>query len=301
MAVAPPPLNISQTDLGIGDILCSLYALEGLSIANGRPPMVLHMADHRDWLQAVAIPNLDVVPLRPENAGLIDIHLGDSEAQYRQKLRENHDPKCWYGLKLGGVEPQRPAINPALATAAIPFRKPFVVLAPFATRTNRTWEIHNWRLLADQLKAAGYQVIALDAPNQPGRCAGPGCDYWFGQRPLWTMQVCQQAALVISNDSALSHLGGLLGVKTLVLLSQQNPERYFSLTDNAFIRPQHACVGCRFQPELGYEPRCDFGCWALQSISPRTVAETALQLLENARQPAATRFQRSPAAPINLT
>ena len=51
------------------------------------------------------------------------------------------------------------------------------------------------------------------------------------------------------------------------------------MTANAFIVPNQACVGCRFQPERGYQEKCDWGCWALQSINPRDVTSQALQML----------------------
>jgi hypothetical protein len=279
-----PAIQVSQTDLGIGDIICSLYALEGFSRELGRPPIRLFLRDHLEWMTAVSIPNLEVQRYAEADEAGLHYRLGDSPENYRDKLRGNHDPKRWYAAKLGGFEPMRPALNPTLAHAAPPFPQPYVVFAPFATRVNRTWEVHNWRLLAYQLKEAGYYVVALDAPHQQERCSAIGVDYWYGQLPAWTINVCQHAALIISNDSALAHLGGLLSQPTLVLLSQLSPDRQFSDTANHFITPNHACVGCRFQPELGYEEKCDYGCWALQSISPATVASAALKILAPSKQ-----------------
>jgi hypothetical protein len=270
--------HVVQRELGIGDILCSLYGLNGFSLALHRPSIVLHLQDHFEWIALVDIPNLSVASVKdaapPEDSRL----LGDTEAQYREKLNGAHDPKAWYARKLG-VEPIRPGLNMRVFKEPAPFPSPYVVLAPFATRVNRTWEVHNWRLVAEQLAAAGYKVIALDAPGQPDRCRAIGTDYYWGQSPAWVGNVCRHAALIISGDSALAHLGGLLGTPTLVLLTQQIPERYYSMTANEFIVPDQPCTGCRFQPERGYEEKCDYGCWALQSIGPRAVIGKAQEML----------------------
>lgn len=273
----PCSYHIVQHELGIGDIVCSLYGVNGFSVVRRRPPIVLHMRDHREWLALVDIPNLRVaVPgeLIPPGS----LQLGDSEAEYREKLRGAHDPKRWYARKLA-AEPMAPQLRHAQFARVPELRAPYVVLAPFATRINRTWEVHNWMLLARALQAAGYHVIALDAPDQPERCEPIGVDFYWGQAPGWVGTVCYHAALVISGDSGLAHIAGLLGTPTLVLLAQQIPEKYYSLTANHFIVPEQSCTGCRFQPERGYEPKCDYGCWALQSLSPNAVAERALQLL----------------------
>lgn len=273
--------HVSQLELGIGDILCALYGLNGFSAARNRPQITLHLRDHFGWIELVDIPNLRVAAYDERLSPPMDVRLGDTEEEYREKLRGNHDPKQWYARKLGSA-PVPPPLNQRLYAQPPPFRRPYVVLAPYATRVNRTWEIHNWRIVAEALKSAGYGVIALDSPNQPERCKAVGVEYFWGQPPAWTAKVCRHAALIVSNDSALAHVGGLLGVPTLVLLSQQTPEKYFSMTANHFLVPQQPCVNCRFQPDRGYEERCDFGCWTLQSISPITVAQRALALLQPA-------------------
>jgi ADP-heptose:LPS heptosyltransferase len=275
----PSSYHIVQHELGIGDIVCSLYGVNGFSAARRRPPIVLHLRDHREWLALIDIPNLRVaVPgeLIPPGS----LQLGDSEADYREKLRGAHDPKRWYARKLA-AEPMAPQLRHAPLARAPELRAPYIVLAPFATRINRTWEAHHWMLLARELRAAGYHVIALDAPDQPERCKSIGVDYYWGQTPTWVGNVCHHAALVISGDSGIAHIAGLLGAPTLVLLTQQLPKTYYSLTANQFVVPEQRCVGCRFQADRGYEPKCDYGCWALQSLSPRTVAERALRMLQS--------------------
>ena len=136
--------------------------------------------------------------------------VGDSDADYREKLRGGHDPKQWYARKLG-VLPIRPALNHELFAPAPDLRQPYVVLSPFATRVNRTWEPHNWRLLARDLCAAGYTAIALDAPGQAERCKELGVNYFWGQDPTWVANVCRYAALIISGVQRPGPCGRLAG------------------------------------------------------------------------------------------
>jgi hypothetical protein len=273
--------EVSLAELGIGDILCALYALNGFSLKRGRPPINLYLKDHFEWLGLVDIPNLRV--RRIEEAGsAFHYRMEDTPEEYAAKLAEGPDWKDWYARKLEGDAPARPPLASRVGLERPIAASPYAVIAPFATRINRTWEIHHWRLLADALKAAGCHVVALDAPHQPERCKNAGVPYFYGYPPAWTADVCTHAALIVSNDSALAHLGGLLDRPTLVILAQQDPRSHFSGTRNVAVMPNHACAPCRFQPERGYEEKCDFGCWALQSISPRLVAQIALKMLSGA-------------------
>lgn len=274
----PQAYHLIQHELGIGDLLCSLYGVNGFSHALDRPPIRLYLSDHFGWMDLVDIPGLEVLSLEQNPPPAGSLQLGDSESDYREKLRGGYDPKQWYARKLGAV-PLKPPLNLSLFAQPPDLRSPYVVLAPFATRINRTWEAHNWRLLARELTAAGYGVIALDGPGQSERCKALDVEYFWGQPPAWVANVCRHAALLIACDSGLAHVGGLLGTPTLVLLAQQIPEAYFSMTGNAFMVPNQPCVGCRFQTDRGYEEKCDYGCWALQSLSPRDVAQRALAKL----------------------
>src|SRR6202012_2840859 len=136
--------------------------------------------DHFEWVKLVDIPGLRVVADPDGDITYCpDFQLGDHEDDYREKLRGGHDPKKWYARKLG-AEPVRPALNRALFAESPDIASPDVVFSPFATRANGTWEIHNWRILANTLMAAGYRVIALDAPGQPDRCKEIGVEYFWG-------------------------------------------------------------------------------------------------------------------------
>jgi len=281
--------DIAQNELGIGDIVCSLYALYGFAVDHGFPPIRLHMADHRTWLELVEFPGLQVLPWDDASPPHIDFRLGDTEEDYRAKLASGVDPKLWYARKLA-TTPRQPPVVAATRCAEAPFAEPYVVLAPFATRINRTWEIHHWRILARELMAAGYEVIALDAPHQPERCKEIGVRYFWGQPALRVGQILRHASLLVSCDSGMAHVAGLFDTPTVVVLTQQEPEKYYSMTGHQFAVPKQPCVRCRFQPALGYEEKCDFGCWALQSLSPVTVARQCLELLgaANADRPGCT-------------
>ncbi len=194
------------------------------------------------------------------------------------RLKHTNSPKRLFSSKLG-VEPKRPRIKPDLLNAGPNFEGNYIVLSPFASRLNRTWELHNWKILAREMAKAGYRVIVLDSPFEGTRCRGIGAEYYWGQKMEWTANVCNNAAMIISNDSGLAHFGGWLGVKTLVIMSQLLPGEFYDFTENRFVVPQQQCTACQFLPEKGYEEKCDWGCWALQSVSPTQVIETALAWL----------------------
>jgi hypothetical protein len=269
-------MNIVMSDWGIGDVICSLYAIQGFANRHTKNNISLYIRQHMDWANLADIPQMTVKIFKETGQIAEPVFLYDDKKDFDKILKHSNSPKLLFSSALG-VEPAIPNIKKEISISCNPRKRKYIVLAPFATRVNRTWEIHNWRILADNLKLNGYDVIALDGPYTGGRCSTLGVEYFWGQSAIWTAIHCLHAELIITNDSGLAHLGGWLGTKTLVIMSQLNPSQFYDLTGNRFIQPTHNCVGCKFIEQNGYEDKCNYGCWTLQSISPKIVLTKSLE------------------------
>lgn len=275
--------NIMQTELGIGDVICSLYAIQGLAAKHPDREINFFIPQHHEWAELADIPNMKLRKYRA-NHGIADaIYMYNGREDKTMRMKHTHSPKKLFASRLG-VEPQMPGIKPEYLLSPPVFNGNYVVLSPFASRINRTWDLHNWKILARELSKAGYRVIVLDSPFEGHRCRPIGAEYYWGQTMEWTTNVCRNAAMIISNDSGLAHFGGWLGVKTIVIMSELLPQQFYDLTGNRFIVPQQKCTACQFLPEKGYEEKCDYGCWVLQSVRPAQVLNKALRWLQETEQ-----------------
>ena len=270
--------NIIQADWGIGDIICSLYAVQGLAAKKTGSQINLYLRQHFGWAYLADIPGLQIHQYDEKNPPVNAILLYDANEDPHKFIKHTNSPKQYYSQRLG-VTPQIPKLQNHITSSSRIFGEKYIVFSPFASRINRTWEIQNWRLLAQKFQEIGYKVIALDSPHENKRCKPIGVEYFWGQTAEWTAQVCQHAEMIIGNDSGIAHLGGWLGKKTLVLMSQLLPAQFYDLTNNYFWVPKQHCTGCRFIPEYGYEEKCDYGCWVLQSIRPQHIFDAAIDCL----------------------
>jgi ADP-heptose:LPS heptosyltransferase len=271
-------LNVIQTELGIGDIICSLYAIEGYRAKFPGHEINFFFPQHHEWANLADIPNLQLKKYDNKQAYENAVYLYNGKEDVSMRIKHTNSPKQYFASKLG-VTPKKPAIKASILNEQPVFEGRYIILSPFASRLNRTWEVHNWKILARDLNKAGYRVIVLDSPYEGARCRAIGAEYYWGQKTEWTANVCKNAAMIISNDSGLAHFGGWLGVKTLVIMSQLLPEQFYDFTNNRFAVSQQPCTGCQFLREKGYEEKCDWGCWVLQSVSPVEIMGKALEWL----------------------
>ena len=270
--------NLVMTDFGIGDVICSLYAVQALAENKPNDTINLYLRQHLDWAKLAGIPNLVVHKYTTASQIENPIYLYDEASDNGKIVKHTNSPKLLFTSKLG-LEPRVPKLREDLCAKSPVIQGRYIVLSPFASRVNRTWEIQNWIILAKTLQALGYKVIAIDGPNQKNRVSKIGVDHFWGQNAEWTFNVCNNAELIITNDSGMAHIGGWLNRRTLVLMTQLKPEHFYDFTNNKFIVPEQHCTGCQFIKDNGYELRCDYGCWVLQSISPKTVLKTAVSYL----------------------
>lgn len=271
--------NIVFTDWGIGDAICALYAIQGLRIAE--PESIINFYANRnfEWLELADIDAFYPKKYRPEVLLPDPIILSD----YSIQDKHLNSPKHLFSSKLG-VIPEVPLIKGKYLNVLPVVSGEYIVVSPFSAQANRTWNIKHWKVLIESLKVSGYRVIISDGPFQEKRCKELDTEYFCGKSAAWTMNLCRHASLIIGNDSGIAHVGGWVGTRTIVIMSQLLPEQFYSMTNNRFIIPNQRCTGCRFQKEFGYMPVCNNGCWVLQSANPIDVFNATLSWLNEEQQ-----------------
>lgn len=274
-----PTINIVQPDWGIGDIICSLYAVQAFSTAHPKTNIKFHVRQHKEWAELADIERMDICLIDDKKTLHNKIMLYNLDEDKKRYIKHQNSPKHYSCTKLN-VKPETPRIKSEIVNSERLFEEKYIVLSPYASQINRTWEIHNWKILARLLKSYGYKVIAIDSPFQSERCKVLDIEFFWGQPAQWIAQLCKHAELIIGNDSGIAHLGGWLNIRTLVVMSQLNPNQFYANTNNRFMIPQHRCTGCRFIPDYGYEEKCDSGCWVLQSVRPQEVFDHAISWLK---------------------
>jgi ADP-heptose:LPS heptosyltransferase len=272
--------NIVLTELGIGDVICALYALEGYSLFHPNDNINFYLKQHIEWAAMADIPNMKCHVLNKNTPIDKAVYLYDETKDPGRRLRHSTSPKELFAKALG-VKPFIPAIMKGMRDETAIFAGDYVVISPFASRINRSWPLSAWKTLVKKFMDEGLRVIALDGPFESSRCASLGVEFYWGQTPAWVANVCLNAKLVVSNDSGMAHLAGWLGVKSLVIMTQLFPDQYYDYTLNTFITQSGSCTGCQFLPEKGYKPICDYHCAQLNAITAESVFEKAWTVLSD--------------------
>ncbi len=154
-----------------------------------------------------------------------------------------------------------------------PFRGK-VVLCPFASDPLRVYP-HWWQVELLLWRSPGT-VILGGADDEP----------WFlgtkllGLEPVKVAAVMSVAGVVLTGDTGLAHLAGLLGAPTVVLGGVVDPQRVYGAYPSVRVLPGHLrCGNCHRQPSAGYSPDCERRCAYLDGIRPAEVVEIARLLL----------------------
>ena len=100
--------NIIQTERGIGDIICSLYAIQGLAVKFPMEDINFFSPQHSDWAQLAEIPKMKARKYYEKL--LIDkpLYLYRAEKDIDKQKKHTNSPKNLFASELG-VLPQRPA------------------------------------------------------------------------------------------------------------------------------------------------------------------------------------------------
>ncbi len=98
----------------------------------------------------------------------------------------------------------------------------YAVFNPGSNEYGRRWPLDKYKDLAAKVRAAGYRVVYVGGRNEkPGEVGGddPGVVDLMGRTTLpQLMDILNNAALVVSNDTGPAHLSIALGAPTLVIV-----------------------------------------------------------------------------------
>lgn len=155
-----------------------------------------------------------------------------------------------------------------------------VVIAPFCDSAEREYPLALW-LELEKLLTKRWNVVVTD--NRPYKCRHFTCKKVVGTPAANVVSLVRGAALVIANDSGVSHLAGVLGVPTLALCGQVRGERIYNCYSSVIpINATWDCAGCywagRYRKGPWKASTCLPRCPALSSISPQYIFTLAEQI-----------------------
>jgi len=161
---------------------------------------------------------------------------------------------------------------------------PSIVVAPFSNSAIRDWPVsHFERLLGRLLAANDVQITLVGAEEQRAKIdalrnrLAPDCPdrvkVEIGAPLPGLAKTLQQAALVISNNSGVGHLGALLGRPVLVIFSaSHNVDTWMPRgRDVTVLSIDVSCKECH----LDHNNHCPFGHRCMVELSVEAVAEAA--------------------------
>lgn len=94
-----------------------------------------------------------------------------------------------------------------------------------ASRTDKKWDRSNFLVVAESLREAGFEVMNFGGPDEvgaiPGVLESAGVGLAEAARELVLCQV------LITNDTGLMHVAGLLGVPVRAVFMVESPEEYY--------------------------------------------------------------------------
>lgn len=262
---------------GIGDACCALYAACGAADVTG--DVTLH-TQHVGFAARVQHPGLTIVADDKTNAlqrGWFDVSFG-----YQDQLVTGQNRKEWYCENLrmaSGLEVKPTAPKFVNNKVFYPRRNDkYVVFAPFSCFSERHWIDRHWRRLFDLIQESGRSVAIIDVPDGRdrvkacfGNCESKTCSVHYGENAEFVTDLLLGAECVVTLDSGMAHVGGLLGVPTVAIMAQLEPSMIFSHTKVIGATPQTDCTFCRWQPSRGYRAACQAGCSAIATVSPEQV------------------------------
>jgi ADP-heptose:LPS heptosyltransferase len=162
-----------------------------------------------------------------------------------------------------------------------------VALAPGARNAAKAWPASHWRELARRLEADGRRSLLLGSGDERALCdevaAGTaGAVNLAGEVAVDELpEALRGAALLVTNDSAFTHLAPLVGVPALVLFGPTSPRFGFG-PGGPRDRTIYLNLACSPCSKHGRRP-----CWrerryCLEDIEPARMAAAAAEMLRAA-------------------
>jgi ADP-heptose:LPS heptosyltransferase len=110
---------------------------------------------------------------------------------------------------------------------------PYVIVHPGASAAERRWDAGHFAAVADRLAARGYEIVLTGVASErvlTGRVAAAMNHVVIdvsGQTDLGSLSaLVDEAALVIANDTGISHLAAAVGTPSVIVSTGDNPARW---------------------------------------------------------------------------
>ena len=180
--------------------------------------------------------------------------------------------------------PFEPLDHAALAElgALVPLPPPgsYACIHAGARMRSRRWPAERFAQVADGLAARGWRIVLTGGPDEYAiaadvrrHMAAPALDL-CGRTTLGALALLvSHSALLVSNDTALSHVAAATGTPSVIVCSGADPERWAPL-DRARHRVMAAPAPCR---PCGFET-CPIGHPCALDVSAAQVLEAAVEL-----------------------
>lgn len=134
----------------------------------------------------------------------------------------------------------------------------YVCVHPGASVSSRRWTTHNFAIVADRLAGQGFQIILTGTKAETSLTQAVAQAMQFpsidlaGKTNLGTIAaLLKESQLLICNDTGISHLAAALGVKSVVVFSNSDPQRWAPLDHQRHRIVQVCPVECRqSEPDL---------------------------------------------------
>ncbi len=194
------------------------------------------------------------------------------------------------GIAEGTIEPSADFA----AGLPVPDSRPYFVIAPGASRSERCWPIQHFVAAVRQILAAcpGWQCVVIGTRGERGlgeviaEALGLRVINLTGETDIIGMVAwIAHARLVIGNDSAACHIAGVCGVRSVAIVGGGHYGRCFPYDpDEARIQvlpvtvsEMMECFGCDWICRYRVEKKSPYPCIA--TISPERVCAEAEKLL----------------------
>lgn len=292
-------LILSDIDRGIGDNLCAyrvIYAYADSGI------LINFYTGYKEWIpffhENINLFNLTDVP---SNNIEISVDVNTSHDQYYNMNYNNETYSKWYShiiqrnayksfdLKLDLVSPQKTFNNIIDGYhEKISKSESYIVIAPHSSELYKNWSPYHFRrlikLISTHIKIPIYVLSTYQELQKTNSITNEieNCYKFVNKSPAEISRLIKNCSLYIGNDSGISHLANMLGVKMISLSATNDPMRLYDNTDNvvSMLQPKlHSCFGCHKDESKGFDFNCNNVCSTLQSISPIEVFEKVQSIL----------------------
>lgn len=262
-------LDIYSDAFGIGDAITGMYAAAGLANLGHR---VRFRSRKAEWLREISHPLVEVLPFAEVGINFNRHYDWQIKAAQRGEIESRTE---WHIANIArsfGIDP----FSPSPPNESGNGRKrvidgDYVILCPLSADPSREWPAYRWMELAARL---GKKAIAFGTKEEEKRLRAmfpASVRIVAGKPPAFVFAAVEHATAVVSGDSGVAHVAGVLGVPTVAIMSQLDPHFvygiYLSVRGLFPAVDKWGCRGCAWQTAGGYKPECRTGgCGAIASI-----------------------------------